>query len=1021
MSGGTAQQLRLRLFLEGVEIPIIGIQMQCQPNAPIAASIQIPPLAEGTKLMPRTLVHVFFYDFYEADNPLITRRGDLRQKGKKDPSVYQKSIQRAVGPNGIVDTNETDRLVPDYFNEKYKLLFVGEVIGFQWTKNVNTRSLVLQCQDPSNYWDYIKQYNNTDLFGPGQKAMFSGGSTNLFTDFLDEPGGVVSHLIQSPSTQYPALKGLLGGIVHLLEAVGGSYYYEKKYAGQNIFYSIAELRLHITQMITALEDDPTGQRLLNAGGFGDMLGRSLGGLGAEASFRDCINSLMKHIFHETYAIPSPLFVPGTAGTISGFIRKKLKDDPRYAQITGAAQSVMSSIEDIVASLVASAQPGADSQQRDAVLDRMKKLQKFCNDTASSTRKSNFPQVASYFSQAATEIGVVAGKVRFQWKPGAPKNVVSDLSERLKQTFAKMKQVEQLDQPQNTKKTAKPARLCQQIFRPDVWFSAPPCCNVIFPDMYTLAEYGREFLKEPTRLLLTTHDEFFGSDELFNNQYMAPKALQVKSSKRDLQSILSNDILDHELFTGILPVFEKMGELNIFGARSGTVKGKTPKIGLAQRSTNFMYFKYRFAARSMRVSCRFNPYIAPGFPGLVIDKQVDLETIRLQNQLRRKLGVSTIGPNSAIGTHFLGNVTQLEHLVTQGEGGSTQIAFGYPRQHDESVEFLGAIQDGQTVRKRFATDALRATTVAALSPPAAGSIGPNFGVITRVTDVTSQYKPNDDGVSSELPLYKGVRKRGLQGTVRVAVGVTQEARLYDISVVELVGGNGARLTTFRAYQIEEEVPRYRRVEVDLPAEEYIRPGWYGDIWHPSKIGGAYQQYFRTGSITDPQQVADPGGASTGTLDHDALDALAEAAGSIDADAPENEAPAILALDKDASVQQAVEFIVALYAYVKQSGAESDGLIREYTWRPIASMVDMFGSFDLELDEEGHEVIAGVEGFHSRAFGPYNDLFGLVTPDIESIVGIKRGTTVAQRADTRKRKQEAVKAYVTALQLGPAILG
>ena len=36
-------------------------------------------------------------------------------------------------------------------------------------------------------------------------------------------------------------------------------------AGENIFFTIAELRLHVTQMITAYENDPTASQLLAAG------------------------------------------------------------------------------------------------------------------------------------------------------------------------------------------------------------------------------------------------------------------------------------------------------------------------------------------------------------------------------------------------------------------------------------------------------------------------------------------------------------------------------------------------------------------------------------------------------------------------------------------------------------------------------------------------------------------------------------------------------------------------------------
>ena len=64
MAGAYGQVLKLRLFLEGVEVPIISATIQSAPNSPMSASIQIPPLSEGTRFLPRTTVHVFFLDFY---------------------------------------------------------------------------------------------------------------------------------------------------------------------------------------------------------------------------------------------------------------------------------------------------------------------------------------------------------------------------------------------------------------------------------------------------------------------------------------------------------------------------------------------------------------------------------------------------------------------------------------------------------------------------------------------------------------------------------------------------------------------------------------------------------------------------------------------------------------------------------------------------------------------------------------------------------------------------------------------
>jgi hypothetical protein len=114
-------------------------------------------------------------------------------------------------------------------------------------------------------------------------------------------------------------------------------------------------------------------------------------------------------------------------------------------------------------------------------------------------------------------------------------------------------------------------------------------------------------------------------------------------------------------------------------------------------------------------------------------------------------------------------------------------------------------------------------------------------------------------------------------------------------------------------------------------------------------------------------------------------------------------------------------VLTYSVMRGGGFDTEQFIRSYTWRPIASMPDMFGSNDLMLDPTGKDVVQGIEGFHSRASGPFNDLFGLVTNDIEDVLGIKRGTAQAQKADTRLRKYNAVLDYVAAIRLSRALLG
>jgi len=1049
MAYAHGQRLKLRLFLEGVEIPVISANIQTAPNSPAVASIQIPPLAEGTRLLPRTIVHLYFLDFYTGASPFISEHSpQVNPTLSKSPTAYEQSKRSYFdkAEEGKAGAQNVQNFFSDLDNERYKLLFGGELVGFAWSKSQNQRSLVLQCEDWSNYWDYAYQFSNTDIFGPGIKAVFSGGATNLFTDFLSTEGNILTQIIASGRcNSFPKLKGLAAGIIRLVEAIGGSFYPAasadgkpaKQYAGQNIFFSLAELRLHITGMIAAFEDDPTSRNLLTRGGWTGMFDRMLGGQGGQVSIRKAMNAISGVMFHETYAQPSPLYVPGLEGTVSGQVKVKLKDHPRFGFISTSAEALIFGLKQTQLALHTFEQDTTQFSALESVRGsivggitfRLQEIRRFTNQT--QAQMTSAPDtLKGIFSQASRGL-IEAISISVRWTPQAPEKIRQALADKINSLIELLQRAIDYTISITKPNQVNPARLNQHILRPDIWFGSPPRCNVIFPEDYFQLDYRRTFLQEPTRFMLKTNDEFFGEDVLFDKFYFAPASGSIKKDQANLQGMLQNDLLDHELFTGILPVFEKMGEFNVFAAASGTQPaGQVPKIGLAQRSTNFLYFKHRFNSRQMRISGKFNPYIACGFPGLIVDKYVDEETISLYNELRQKRDLPQLQISQVLGTNFLGNFTQVSHIVSQAETiGRTEINCSYPRQPEESVEFLGAAEKAQRVRRRFDEDALRATDVAAVNPPKLFSLGPNYGRITNVTDVTNIYAAIGNEFFGQdtlfdrqlLPVFVSPRRSGRQPSQLVPIGVPISAIDAGNPAIEQIAGDPTTKVTFRAFRIDEEVPRYRIEQVDLPAEEFIRPGWYGDVWHSSKIGKVYQDFFQTGSINDPQQVIDPAGAGTTAANNEAEDVLAERATGVQADDGRIDAPALLTLDKDASIQQAVEFLVLTYSYIKQAGMDVEEFIRAYTWRPIASMVDMFGTSDLEFTPNGQAVVTGFEGFHSRAFGPYDDLFGLVGPDIENILGIKKGSVVAQRGDTRKRKQEQVSQYISALKFSRAILG
>ena len=1036
---GFGQRLRLRLFLEGVEVPIISANVQAAPNSPTACSIQIPPLAEGTRLLPRTLVHVFFLDDYEARLPYMTMGNKRTGNQRQTPTEYQRDEDNLNGfVSNLAESGDVSQANAAAENQplgssitQYKLLFGGEMVGFVWNKNQANRALVLQCVDWSNYWDYAYQYSNTGIFGPGQKALFSGGATNLFTDFLEGKGSVITRIVASGRcNSFPTMKGLSAGIIRLMEAVGGTYYpnpraqSQKRLAGQNLFFSTAELRLHITHMVAAVENDKTSKTLLQRGGWMRLFGRSLGNLGGQVSIRKAINALQGVIFHETYGQPCPYYRPGLDDTVTGQRRVKLADSPEFSNIAATADQArvtvtVVSIELKFVSAEQIAAVGGDSVFKTSIRQRLVAQRQLLNRLQATVKTQRAPSAAkSIISKSTRKLATAIARFS-KWRLSAPEAIRTSVTSQLDEVVADLTRLNRLTINLTPRGMQQPARLNQHVLRPDIWFGAPPRCNVLFPEDYDSISYQRMFLQEPTRLLLKTNDEFFGEDFLFDKFYFAPQTDSVQSNKARMRNMMRGDLLDHELFTGILPVFEKSGEFNVFASKSGTQK-QTIKVGFAQRSANFLYFKYRFNARRMSVSGKFNPFIACGFPGLIIDKPVDGPTAALHNELRDKQNLPRAEISQALGTNFLGNFTEVSHSVSQaGLSGRTDISCSYPRQVEESVEFLGAKEAVQTIRKKVG-ETNRSTDVAAINAPKVLSLGPNGGRISNVTDVTATY--NSGSADNRVLLYQAKGKRG--GRVQpvfVPVGVpTSGHDLGSDDVTELTGSSD-RAVIFRAYRVEEEVPRFRRETVDVPAEVLMMPGWYDNkVWNSANIGKAYQELFGTGSITDPQTVQDNLGGSS-VPSESASEAAESTDEARDTDDPRNDALAHLSLDEGSSIQDAVDFLTLTYSFIRQNGLNVDEFKRAYTWRPIATMVDIFGTTDLEFSSDGQDVLRGIEGFHSRAFGPYDDLFGLVAPEIENILGIKRNNPSAQKADTRKRKQEAVQQLSAALTFSRGILG
>ena len=384
----TAQHLRLRCFLEGIEVPIVSASLSIQPDAPAQCQIQIPATDRGHDLLPRTLVHIFYYDYHDGPGDTLTVRvgdedqvvtsdqqaeaqegaataGSVFSPGERlssgegvrwqdmppeisgsvasrpeedisdeelagltgvslDPSPQLPSegaspdVSARIESSQIRQDESDDPLRDEPANDqKWRLFFCGEVVGYQFVKSYNNRGIILDCMDLSIYWDTCYQYkvNVASLTGNGV-ANFVGAGTTLFDTFFQSATSTIVDVVSRRSHSRPELTGLLSGVVHLLERVGGVYTRSRGFKGVNDFFSIAELRLHLIDMICASENDDSSRLMFARRAFNSWTRREGGQLGEIASFREILNLLNRYIFHNVIPCPIAKFEPPSSWSTS---------------------------------------------------------------------------------------------------------------------------------------------------------------------------------------------------------------------------------------------------------------------------------------------------------------------------------------------------------------------------------------------------------------------------------------------------------------------------------------------------------------------------------------------------------------------------------------------------------------------------------------------------------------------------------------------------------------------------------
>lgn len=1043
-----AKPLHIRLFMEGEEVPVVSAQVSININGPSTASIQIVPLDESLDFKPRTMVHLFFYD------------------EKVDTSVATVALGASV----------------DFkISGKYRLQFLGEAIGFSMLKSASSRGLVLQCVDFSNYWDsahatVIEYGPNGNVFH--NKSSLYSGDSSLFDDIISQQSNkLVQWLKQKPVT--PGLtnvSGLAGGIIRVMEAVGGvirSVESGSRSRGINDFFTVAELRCRLLQQVTAEENDNTARNLLSAKVFDEFIRNSLQNAGTQVTFRQLMLLLFSKIFYDFVPNPAPKFEElkkGSSGIEVG-PKKKINETPTGLAVVRSLNNAQSFLRS------GSTGDGVKSVAANAV----KELKKAQLNLEALKRDS--PSVAKDVTSILNKLLVAVNTtIELQSNGGTAEKVeaaavkIGSVTEFLNSTQTTTSII-----VKRTDSTAQ--RLKTQIIRPDCWFSAPPRCNVIFPEMYTQISYDRNWVSEVTRMLLFPYSTLVGRDALLSQGVFSPP-LGLAARKILKQGAKTNSyrvLMDHEIHTGIVPRSEWIPNTMASGRGSdGSARSAFSKERLtwASKVSLFHFFKYRLESRQVSISGRYNPGLVCGFPGVVIqtpfsisdDVLTDLN-ITTDNDFIEKL--DQVSSKVKIPQQLVGMITGLSHNIDQN-GGTTQVSLDRVRRHsgvdDEFINILfeQRKRSERIVKYVITAEAaeqdvylkkllIKATPQTSTEVKNKKSKGVKKKTVSKNKKVINRTKGSKDTSSSSkarsVTFEESVvnTTAGSRTTLSVISEIKEEAMLVPLGKTQLNLGDTGKYNgkivgvevldngsltplddklAFTAIVIYEKlsIP----VEQSVPFEDIIRPSWFSKAYANKNISKKiYQPFFGCSSVVDDLTLI-------GELPEDVNFAGEDP--SPEYVLPEIALPELMkklteeeSNRASVSVEKAVTVLSYLYGRVKKQGLDVEEFIRAYTDRPIATMEQVLGSSDLELAINGDVITVskGSLGFHTSAVNrdivtasEQNPLIGMVDDPLLEVARINgEGTksTIYPAYDSRLEKKLKVIDYITALSNGPAFRG
>tara|TARA_Y100001973_G_scaffold106820_1_gene188369 strand:+ start:3588 stop:6605 length:3018 start_codon:yes stop_codon:yes gene_type:complete len=305
--GTVGSQVSVKVYIDGVCVPVSRVETIFQVGQAAVANIHLVPTSEFYQIKPRALVHVFYLT--EA-----TRRHDpvtWTTYTKRTTTIVEDSFERTETTESV--RGESFQFEPPGIATKdskilkgsdYKLLFFGEYAGYFFTRTAAGRTLVMQCIDPSNNLDTIKQHSSNSK---------SGGIEHFENAFLGVQNDRTSKTFQGKDLS-ANLTRWIAGTKHFPEGSGKGVRNTvtgvhrmvlESFCVSNVFWAKQLVRTRFSDLLVGLQGDETADKLFNAKVFKKYLKRRIAGTGSHTSLRQCLDFILGTLYYNMVTIPSP--------------------------------------------------------------------------------------------------------------------------------------------------------------------------------------------------------------------------------------------------------------------------------------------------------------------------------------------------------------------------------------------------------------------------------------------------------------------------------------------------------------------------------------------------------------------------------------------------------------------------------------------------------------------------------------------------------------------------------------------